>query len=1379
MSNSSHYTKVHGFDVIKFNGKNNFSSWQTDCKDILVSLKQSKALKGVPSPTPANWDKDAWEELDSMACSTIRLCLSRDVSETYKNETSAKTLWEKLEKMYLKKDLTSALYVRRKLYGLRMAPGKSLVDHINDFNKIFVEAANVEVKLEDTDKAMILLCSLPTSYENYVDHLLSGKEDKLAYDDVVSSLQAKALRSQGSNEEAQAEGLVARGRSHSKNPNRSRYRSKSKNKDIECRYCHQNGHSIGDCWKLQNKEKKKSKSQNQPDEKHQEVASVAQSVGGDSEKFLGEYNQECWTVTHSYLSNGWILDSGASYHMCPKRELFSTYRKVDGGSVLMGNSNACKTVGVGTIKFRSNDGSIKTLTEVRHIPDLRKGLISLGVLEAQGYRYVAADGLLQVLWDDKMFLSGERHGNLYFLQGEVISGGALVSQEVNEKQLVATQLWHMRLGHMSEKGLSMLSRRGLLGSEKLCKLDFCEHCVYGKQCRVRFGTAIHRTRGILDYIHSDVWGPSRVLSKGGSRWFVTFIDDFSRRVWLYPMKHKNEVTAIFKMWKTLVEKQTGRVVKYIRSDNGGEYIEDPLKVFCAEQGIGRHFTVKGTPQQNGVAERMNRTLLEKARCMMSNAGLKKFWWAEALNMACFLINRSPHSALDYKTPMEVWSGSPVDYSELKVFGCPAYYHVKEDKLGVRAKKAIFLGYPVGVKGYRLWCTDLKKFVVSRDVTFNESAMLDKQKFKGWDITEHDSDDGDFDDRVQMETPISLPPTPVVHYPVHPEPVNIDDSDSDSRDVVTEIPDEDSTSDSNDVVADNYETPPGSPPRQQQRQRPNWPSLASQRSPRNKKEPERLGFETGASYAYSVYGDEPSTFKSAMKSEDGTEWKMAMDEEMQSLHKNQTWELVKLPKGKKPIGSKWVFTIKDGAPNSDGTVQGVRYKARLVAKGYAQQEGVDYNEVFSPVVKHTSIRVLLALVAQYDLELEQLDVKTAFLHGNLEEDIYMSQPDGYTVAGKERYVCKLKKSLYGLKQSPRQWYKRFDTFMVKEKYTRSEYDHCVYFKKLADGSTIYLLLYVDDMLIAAKSMSVIRSLKSQLSKEFEMKDLGSAKKILGMEICRDRKKGTLSLSQKQYLEKVIVRYGMENAQPVSTPLAAHFKLSGLMSPTTDAEKEYMSQVPYASAVGSLMYAMVCTRPDIAHALSCVSRYMSNPGKQHWEAVKWVLRYLRGTLDVGLVFERSRKLQVSGYVDSDYAGDLDRRQSTSGYCFTLSGGPVCWRSMLQFTVALSTTEAEYMAVTEAVKEAIWLQGLVGDLGIQQDTVTVYCDSQSAIHLAKNQVHHARTKHIDVRYHFIRDVIEDGEVLLLKISTKDNPADMLTKVVPAVKFGHCLNLINLSSC
>ena len=400
---------------------------------------------------------------------------------------------------------------------------------------------------------------------------------------------------------------------------------------------------------------------------------------------------------------------------------------------------------------------------------------------------------------------------------------------------------------------------------------------------------------------------------------------------------------------------------------------------------------------------------------------------------------------------------------------------------------------------------------------------------------------------------------------------------------------------------------------------------------------------------------PYTYKEVVQSVENAKWKKAMDEEMKSLHKNQTWDLVQLPEGKKIIGCKWVYAKKEGNPGTDN----IYFKARLVAKGYAHNEGIDYNEVFSPVDKHSSIRILLALVAQFDLELAQLDVKTVILHGDLEEKIYMSQPDSFKVTRKENWACKLKKSLYGLKQSPHQWYKRFDKFMIEHGYTRSQFDNYVYFRKLFNGSFIYLLLYVDDVLITLKSKVEIDKLKAQLRTEFEMKDLGKAKKILGMEIQRDRRKGTVYLTQTQYLKKILQRFGVDGkTKPVSTPLAPHFKLSASMSPRTEEKRKHMAQIPYANAVGALIYAMVCTRPDISHAVSMMSKYMHDPGKGHWQAVKQILRYIHGITDIGLKFERDDRLgqNLVGYVDSDYAGDLDKRRSTTGYVFTLAKGPV---------------------------------------------------------------------------------------------------------------------------
>lgn len=448
----------------------------------------------------------------------------------------------------------------------------------------------------------------------------------------------------------------------------------------------------------------------------------------------------------------------------------------------------------------------------------------------------------------------------------------------------------------------------------------------------------------------------------------------------------------------------------------------------------------------------------------------------------------------------------------------------------------------------------------------------------------------------------------------------------------------------------------------------------------------------------------------------------------------------------------------------------------MVKGFQQKKGIDYNEVFSPVVKMTTIRVILSIVAAEGLHLEQLDVKTAFLHGDLDEDIYMAQPEGFQIVGKEDWVCKLKRSLYGLKQAPRQWYLKFDNFMERTGYRKCEMDHCCYVKKFK-SSYIILLLYVDDMLIAGADMKEIIKLKKQMSEEFEMKDLGPAKQILGMNIVRNKKDGSLTLSQEKYIGKVLERFKMndEKTKPRNTPLGSHFRLTKDQSPSSEDERADMAKVPYASAIGSLMYAMVCTRPDIAHAVGVVSRFMSDPGREHWEAVKWLLRYLKGTSKLGLCF-KGKDSVLRGYTDADLSGCKETFKSTSGYIFTVGGTAVSWMSRLQKSVALSTTEAEYMAVAEASKELVWLKDFFEEIGKEQADYSLYCDNESAVKLAKNPVYHGKTKHIGRRYHFIRGLISDGTINLKNISGAKNPADMFTKSMTLDKLKFCMTSAGL---
>ncbi|KAK1427083.1 hypothetical protein QVD17_15766 [Tagetes erecta] len=848
------------------------------------------------------------------------------------------------------------------------------------------------------------------------------------------------------------------------------------------------------------------------------------------------------------------------------------------GTVQLGDDRPCTVKGIGSITLKLNNGVEFKLENVRYIPELKRNLISLGSFESQGYVVNLRNGKARISKGSLVMLSGSRKGNnIYLLDGNALTGSVDV---VHNTSINHAMLWHDRLGHISDQGLTELKKQLLIIDIDKSELEFCEHCVLGKSTRVKFGKGKHISKEVLEYVHADVWGPARTNSLGGARYFLSIIDDYSRRVWVFILKTKNEVFDRFKEWKHLVEVQTGKKVKGLRTDNGMEFCGSVFNKFCKTHGIRRHLTVPGTPQQNGLAERMNRTLLNKVRCMLSRSGMPKVFWAEAVTTAAYLINRSPSSAIDMKTPMELWTGVKPDLSDLRVFGSVVYSHIDQNKLEPRAQKCIMLGYPEGVKAYRLWRlgNGKPKIIVSRNVVFRES-MFYKDTLCSLKLTT----DSDVKKGISIE-------------------VEYDEIEEDIPELMTETskggsgiessPQQSQTTKEQSQTTKTHDVPES--------------SVAKAKGVRKKVKPAKFRDEgdltafvfTAAEMESMI---EPLSYKEALESAEKGKWLQAMTEEMESLHQNKTWVLVDRPKDKRVVDSKWLYKVKSGLTEDDPP----RFKARLVARGFTQIEGVDYNEVFSPVVKHSSIRIILSLVASRDYELEQLDVKTAFLHGNLDEVIYMKQPMGFEELGKENQVCLLKRSLYGLKQSPRCWYQRFDETMLTNYFKRSSYDSCVYLKEYKSGKFIYLLLYVDDMLICCEDKDEIEVTKELLMKAFDMKDLGAAKKILGMEIVRDRVNGKLILHQQAYINKILNNYSMQDCKPVKTPLAQHFKLSSRDSPQTEEERYQMRGVPYANLVGSFMYLMVCTRPDISYAVSLVSRYIADPGKLHWEAAKWLL------------------------------------------------------------------------------------------------------------------------------------------------------------------------------
>jgi hypothetical protein len=510
---------------------------------------------------------------------------------------------------------------------------------------------------------------------------------------------------------------------------------------------------------------------------------------------------------------------------------------------------------------------------------------------------------------------------------------------------------------------------------------------------------------------------------------------------------------------------------------------------------------------------------------------------------------------------------------------------------------------------------------------------------------------------------------------------------------------------------------------------------------------RISKSFGPDFLTYMLEAEPQSYKEAVSSSEAPLWKEAINSEIESILQNHTWELTDLPRGCKPLGYKWIFKRKLKA---DGSID--KYKARLVVKGYRQTEGLDYFDTYSPVTRITSIRMLIAFAALNNLEIHQMDVKTAFLNGDLDEEIYMEQPEGFRVPGQEEKVCKLVKSLYGLKQAPKQWHEKFDNVMISNGFQINECDKCVYIKECNRGYVI-VCLYVDDMLIIGSNKEIIKSTKNMLNARFDMKDLGLADVILGVQISRTP--DGYILSQKHYIEKILEKFNSNDISISKTPvdLTLHlYKNTG----------HSINQLGYARIIGSLMYLMNCTRPDIAYSVSKLSRYTSNPGKDHWTAIIRVLRYLRYTKDYGLHYTRYPAV-LEGYSDANWISDTNDSKSTSGYVFTLGGGAVSWKSTKQTCIARSTMESEFIALDKTGEEAEWLRHFMEDIPTWSKPappICIHCDSQSAIGRAQNRMYNGKSRHIRRRHNTVRQLLSNGIIVIDYVKSKDNIADPLTK-------------------
>ncbi|CAH9137975.1 unnamed protein product [Cuscuta epithymum] len=824
------------------------------------------------------------------------------------------------------------------------------------------------------------------------------------------------------------------------------------------------------------------------------------------------------------------------------------------------------------------------------------------------------------------------------------------------------------------------------------------------------------------------------------------------------MRRKSEVTTHFHHFKLMAENLLDRKIKIFQSDGGGEFDNFQMRQFFNESGIIFQKSCPETPQQNGVAERKHRHLIELARTMLITANLPAQFWVDAVLTATFIINRLPSPTLHGVSPYEKLFHSAPDLSGMRVFGCacfPNFNATSANKISPRSVQCVFLGYASEYKGYRCLDPISGRVYISRNVRFLENVFpyskltgttLSSSSMLSSTVTLVPTRTTAYSHSQDAAPPTSLSPTVIFSpnqlqlpstqetqpgYPTPPifTPDSSLPTTSNSQSTPSFSPSHTPLAepsptgrtfspDSNSHTSNNHTTlvdpspqtscsplsniPAASHPLADSSSQPASPDSTA---PVGNVHPMQTRSKSGIFKPKTIFTlntvvstPDPTCFSVANRH---LKWRAAMAEEFNALISNHTWDLVPFDAKKNVVGSKWIYKTKYLA---DGSVE--RYKARLVAQGFNQQAGIDFTETFSPVVKPTTVRLVLTLAVSFNWPIRQLDVKNAFLHGNLTEEVYMRQPPGFVHPQFPHHLCRLRKAIYGLKQAPRAWFHRFSSFLLSHGFTCSRSDTSLFiFRRNSD--IIYLLLYVDDIIVTGNSLNLVNHFLSLLNKCFAMKDLGDLHFFLG--IHASRTPSGLFLSQQKYISDLLHRFHLHTLKSVRSPLPSRTKLS-----LTDGEL-LADATEYRSMVGALQY-LTLTRPDITFAVHLVSQFMHVPRTSHMLAVKRIFRYLQGTSSHGLLLQSSRgSAEIIAYSDADWAGCPDTSRSTSGYAIFLGPNLISWRSKKQPTVARSSTEAEYRAIAYAVQDTLHIRSVLFELGFPvRLPTTLYCDNVSASYL-----------------------------------------------------------------
>ncbi len=1277
--------------IPKLKGKSNWSVWKLQIESSLQYHDFEGVLTGQivePAVLPADASNQqkkeheaalkAYKKANGFSVTLISTSVEDEPLQLIMMYKTAREMWLKLTASYEQKSEQRLEHLYLQLLEYRKDASDSIATHISKLQKLWLELNEESMRVDranlpQTLLLMRILSTLPQEYFEFRTTWESVPRDQRTVEYLQERLTMVEMRvsQKRAEEPGTCTALISKFKQNSvtKQKQAADFKPKKDHSKIKCYSCGNKGHFQNKCPNLKKDDNDKKKDSDHS-HKAEALCGVALVMDGVSE------------------SSVWISDTGASHHMTNSTAYFSSYKMFDEPRpIIVGNQRTMLAYGSGNIRVEALVDDVwreHYLSDVWYAPDVVKNLFSVPAAADKGLTYRLDKSRCELVKQDTVIVTGERHHGLYKLHLRPIQPEMPATVLVTFKP-ETLQVWHERLGHQSKTYVEKFLKARSIKFVKDNSL--CEGCIMGKQHRFSFGTRLNSSSKPGDLVHADVCGPMQVNSFSGFRYYVVFKDDYTKYRCLYFLKEKSEVHDKLKLF--LAEAKTaGHTVKELLTDGGGEFDNGEIKKIVNEYGINHRMTMPYTPEQNGAAERENRTIMEAARSMLHSTTLPSQLWAEAVNTAVYVLNRSAPTKVEGKTPYELWHNKEAPTEHLKVFGTDCFVHIPKQnrkKLDAKSLKGHLVGYSGNRDGYRVYVPEKGTVILSRDVIF-----VDEKTVTATAELESESD------------------------------TEVDMSSNDSNE----------QEDGEDLAVENQ-------PRLRNRQQIRQPNRFDD-------------------YVMIAEHDEPVSYSQAITSDYSREWKAAMDDEIKSLAENNTWQLVTKPEGRKVIDSKWVYKVK---VNTDGTVD--KFKARLVAKGYEQKAGVDYTETFSPVARYDTIRAVFSVIASENLHVSQFDVKTAFLYGELQEEIFMRQPDGYDDSTER--VCKLNRSLYGLKQSPRCWNRRFKAFMENYGLRVSEADPCLFVNTSA-GHKLLVCLYVDDGFIAAEDQQDLTHFLTELQSEFKV-TLTSSSTFLGLQYER-LEDGSIAVTQEAYTKKVLEKFNMSDCNKTATPCERQ---------DADCDNDEVSSiqdgVPYREAVGSLMYLAIGTRPDIAYAVSCVSQALDKPTSAHWAMVKRIFRYLRGTTGMKIVYQHGEKPGIlTTYSDADYAGDIKTRRSTSGIVCVYMGGAISWSSQRQRSVALSTTEAEFVAASEAAKEIIWLSRLLNEITTLVAVPVLKVDNMSALKLVKNPTFHKRSKHIEVRHYFVREKYEEGLLTVEHISGDSQVADIFTKPLQKNRF-QCL--------